>query len=139
VLPWIDQAGHRARAAEKDGHDLHDPAADGIRECARAFREEDSALFGHGSTDDQQSAIGQLMRWVREHGVFLAPTTEGGAGGPLCRQEALLTSKDAELNAADRNDLARIDLVIAPAYVRVINDATIDCVTLTMNASGISE
>ena len=72
---------HRARAAEKDGHDLHDPAADGIRECARAFREEDSAFFGHGSTDDRQSAIGQLMRWVREHGLAMV-------GSGKCRSGA---------------------------------------------------
>jgi ABC-type multidrug transport system fused ATPase/permease subunit len=45
-----------------------------------AFREEDSAFFfGRGSTDDPESAIGQLVRKVREH-PFVMVVGRSGSG-----------------------------------------------------------
>jgi WD40 repeat protein len=61
-------------------------AAEGTREAIcpyrglDAFREEDSAfLFGRGSADDPESAIGQLVRNVREH-PFVMVVGRSGSG-----------------------------------------------------------
>jgi ABC-type multidrug transport system fused ATPase/permease subunit len=93
VLTWIDFS-HVARVSDAPDVLEHlltairgrGAAAEGAREAIcpyrglDAFREEDAAFFfGRGSADDPESAIGQLVRKVREH-PFVMVVGRSGSG-----------------------------------------------------------